>query len=192
MALSGDQIRKLHYAILCGFRADDLEQLLRFDLNERLDNIVPTGRELSSVVFELIQWAERSGRADELIQAIRRARPNNKEVQKFAREFCSPPAEDRPRAGPAPLDGPRRARLREALLNQFPTRTDLRMLVDDALSVNLDRFTPSGSLTEAVFDLIQWAATDPQGQLQPLLTEAVRQRPQSAELKALKAELFGE
>ena len=36
-------------------------------------------------------------------------------------------------AGPAPLDGPRRARLRAAMLDQFPTRTALAMLVGSTI-----------------------------------------------------------
>jgi hypothetical protein len=126
-----------------------------------------------------------------LIRAIQRARPNNPEITAVANELLPPTAGTPPASGTAKLDGPRRARLRAALLDQFPSRAALKILVDDSLSVNLDSVSTASSLTEVVFDLIQWAAIDPQGQLRPLLTEAVKQRPNSTELQALKAELFG-
>jgi hypothetical protein len=191
MALTGAQAKKLSQAILSAFSGDDLEQLVRFDLNERLDNIVPAGP-LSTVVLRLIEWAENNGATQEFLQAIQRARPNNQNVQSVVKELAVPATGGKPPPGTAPLDGPRKARLRAVLLDQFPTRSALKMLVDDTLSVNLDGVTTGANLTETVFELIQWAAIDPAAQLRPLLNEAVRQRPGSKELKSLKLEVFGD
>src|SRR5262245_13789164 len=161
MTLKGPQAKKLHDAILSGFSGSDLEQLVRLELDEQLDNIVRPGP-LSAIVLELIQWADRQGRVNDLILAIQQARPNNTQVQAAAKALLAPAAaEPRPAAGTAALDGPRRARLRAVLLDQFPTRNVLAMLVDDSLSVNLDTVSTGTNLTEVVFALIQWASLDP-------------------------------
>jgi hypothetical protein len=83
MSLDGDQAQKLHDAIVSGFDRPNLEQLVRFGLNERLDRISPDSR-LDTVVFNLIQWADQEGRTAELIQAVQRARPNVPEIQAIA------------------------------------------------------------------------------------------------------------
>jgi hypothetical protein len=192
MALSADQTKKLYTAILAGFNGSDLEQLVRFELGERLDNLVPPGA-LSDVVLKLIDWAEKRDRVEDLIRAVQWARPANKEIQRLAGSLLAPAATaPRPAAGTAPLDGPRRARLRAALLDQFPTRNALAMLVDDSLSVNLKTVSDASSLTEVVFELIQWVSIDKEKHLRPLLAEAVTQRPGSKELADLQAELFGD
>src|SRR5262245_12790970 len=191
MALSADQTKKLHAAILAGFSGNDLEQLVRFELNERLDNLVRPGA-LTDVVLGLIDWADKQGRVEELVQAVQRARPANKEFQRLAGAVIAPAVgEAKPLDGAAPLDGPRRARLRAVLLDQFPTRNVLAMLVDDSLSVNLQTVSDASNLTEIVFALIQWASIDSEKRLRPLLAEAVKQRPNSKELAALQTELFG-
>jgi hypothetical protein len=191
MPLSAEQTKKLHAAILSGFSGNDLEQLARFELNERLDSLVPAGA-LSDVVLKLIDWAEKQGRVEDLVRAVQRARPANKEIQKLAGSLLTAAAtEPAPAAGTAELDGPRRARLRAALLDQFPTRNALAMLVDDSLSVNLKTVSEASNLTEVVFELIQWASIDKRKHLQPLLAAAVRERPGSRELAALRTELFG-
>ncbi len=122
---------------------------------------------------------------------MQRARPNNAEIRAAAAELLPTSASEcQPATGTAKLDGPRRARLCAALLDQFPSRAALKILLDDSLSVNLDSVSTASNLTETVFDLIQWASVDPQGLLQPLLREAVRARPNAAELQAIKTELF--
>jgi hypothetical protein len=191
MPLTGDHFQKLHDAILSAFSGADLEQLLRFDLNTRLDNIVPKAP-MSEIVFRLIEWAEQRGRTEELVRALQRARPHNKEIQAVTQSFVSPPRAPAKRPGKVRPDGAFRAWLRETLIDQFPTRSALAMLVDDSLSVNLEAVSRASNLTETVFELIQWASIDPQGQLRPLLDAAIERRPHSDELKALKAELFGE
>jgi hypothetical protein len=58
----GDQAQSLHDAMLSGLNVSDLQQLTCHELNERPGTIPPDGA-LSTVVFKLIQWAERQGRA---------------------------------------------------------------------------------------------------------------------------------
>jgi hypothetical protein len=191
MPLTAEKRKKLHAAILSGFSGSDLEQLLLFELNERLDNLVSPGA-LNEVVVRLIDWAEKTGRVEELARALQRARPSNREVQTAVSGLLAPAegGAEQP-IGTAPLDGSRRARLRAVLLDQFPTRTAIAMLVDDSLSVNLNQISAGTNLTETVFELIQWASVDPKRHLRPLLAKALEERPNSTELNALQSELFG-
>jgi hypothetical protein len=87
------------------------------------------------------------------------------------------------------LGGQFRSRLREVLLDQFPTRGDLEMLLSDCLTKNLDAVAGGSNLEEIVFNLIRWAVIDPPGRLQPLLTEAVKGRPNSTDLAVLLHQL---
>jgi hypothetical protein len=89
MALSGNEARKLYDAIVSAFSISDLEALVRFELNESLEKITPAGS-LGAVVLRLIQWAEERGRTEELIRAVQRARPTNKELQSAAKSLLSP------------------------------------------------------------------------------------------------------
>jgi len=50
----------------------------------------------------------------------------------------------------------------------------------------------TSNLTEAAFELCKWANADPVGRLRPLVLFAVRERPNSAKLKELVAELPAE
>jgi hypothetical protein len=125
MQLSGAQAQDLHDAILSGFDVSALERLVRFDLNVYLDWITPE-RPLDAVALALIKWAEQHGRTEELIRAIQRARPTNKQVQSVAASLLAPdqakndpltqPSEpissalskpnSPPLYGPVPLDNP--------------------------------------------------------------------------------------
>src|SRR5690348_2846033 len=88
MPLTGDQARQLHDATLSAFSRADLEQLVRFDLDERLENITPNVS-LPTAVFDLIQWAERQGRTEDLIRAVKRARPSVRETQSVTQSLLS-------------------------------------------------------------------------------------------------------
>jgi hypothetical protein len=92
--------------------------------------------------------------------------------------------------GLATYDGRRRSRLRAALLEQFPKRSELAILLDDTLSENLDATVNSTNHTEATFELTKWLGVDIQGRLKPFLAEAIKRRPNASELKALYTELF--
>jgi hypothetical protein len=80
MPLAGIQMRRLRDAIVASFSLADLDQLVRFDLEERLENITKAGP-LTAVAFDLIVWADQCGRTTELLKAVRRARPQNAEIQ---------------------------------------------------------------------------------------------------------------
>lgn len=82
MNLSGQQLESLHDAILDGFSKQDLAQLLRFKLNERLE-VISDGDNLSETVFALIRWAESRGRLAELIREANLARPHQPTLAQF-------------------------------------------------------------------------------------------------------------
>jgi hypothetical protein len=81
--LTGDQAERLHEAILSAFDDAELRKLVRFRMNDRLEEIT-SSNSLDTVVFDLIGWAERHGRAKELIKAVQRARPDNPTIQAVA------------------------------------------------------------------------------------------------------------
>jgi Effector-associated domain 1/Carboxypeptidase regulatory-like domain len=80
MPLTGDQAEALREAILSGFNRRDLEELVRFGLGMSLEHIT-SDQSLKTAAIELIQWAEGHGRTDDLIRAVRSARPQNDEMQ---------------------------------------------------------------------------------------------------------------
>jgi hypothetical protein len=69
-----------------------------------------------------------------------------------------------------------------ALLSAFPTRSELERLVDFRLGINLDSVARTGSLSETVFNLIQWAKAT--GKLHELIEAAVAENPANPELRA--------
>jgi hypothetical protein len=90
-----------------------------------------------------------------------------------------------------PYDGSLKKRLREALLKLFPKRGELMMLMEDALSQSLDTIANAGNYREDAYAVTVWLGVDPALRLKPFLAEAISQRPNAEELKALHSELFG-
>ena len=84
--LSGKQARGLHEALLDAFNLGSLRQMVRFELDEKLENIT-LGGSMSDRTFELIDWAEMEGRTGELIRAARRDNPGNPVLERFAGVF---------------------------------------------------------------------------------------------------------
>ena len=77
MTLTGAQIAQLRDALLAAYpRRDDLRMMARVELGENLDAIAG-GDTLRAVAFSLIEWAQRTGRVEELIAGARRGNPGN-------------------------------------------------------------------------------------------------------------------
>jgi hypothetical protein len=75
--LNGNQLRRLHDALVDAFRSrNDLVRLVRFHLNENLETIVGAGP-LSQTAFELIEWAQSRGRLGELLRGARAENSGN-------------------------------------------------------------------------------------------------------------------
>ncbi|QKQ77502.1 signal peptidase I [Nostoc sp. TCL240-02] len=87
MKLSGDDCQKLVKAMLQAYPSkSDLEQIVRFELSESLDEIA-AGQTTREIIFNLITWAEARGKLKILLEAICQDRPENFELQKTAEEL---------------------------------------------------------------------------------------------------------
>jgi hypothetical protein len=182
--LSGRQMGQLQQALVSGFSFAELSQLVQIELNEQLEAIVPSGP-YSSVTFELVKWAERVSRTPELIKAMMAARPSSPEVAALAGLLGPPTTATTPVVAVAD----QQRRLRGLLLDQFPRPNDLKILVADALGVEIAQVAGGDNQTDVCFNLVQWLWLDKSGRLRPFLARAVAERPNSAELKALQQEL---
>lgn len=87
MNLTGQRVQQICDALSAAYPTRDaLRMLLRLDLDENLEEIAG-GENQSVVVFNLVTWAERSGRIGELIAAAQRRMPGNEALQKLAGEW---------------------------------------------------------------------------------------------------------
>lgn len=86
LTLSPPQVKSFQEALLSAFASyNNLEQMVYFGLSVSLDQI--TGeRQMSIATYELIRWAVRHGRAEELIRAAREANPGNPHLRAFAQQ----------------------------------------------------------------------------------------------------------
>lgn len=101
--LTGKQIERLCDALVAAFDRSELEQLTRIDLEENLEAIAGSGK-LSVVVFDLVTWAQRTGRVGDLLAAAQTRRPNNAAFAALAQELDITPAA-KPSAPPSKPGG---------------------------------------------------------------------------------------
>ena len=93
MTLDGGQVRQIYDALIFGYRSrSQLAMMVRIELNENL-NEISEGANLSETIFSLIDWAERMGKVDNLIDAAYRGNPGNPQIKalvaKFSKEYLS-------------------------------------------------------------------------------------------------------
>lgn len=87
MKLAQTQRKQLHQALLDAFiNESELAQMISFELDENLEAIAGKGS-LSSIIFNLIRWAEAQGRTEELVKGALAQNPRNSSLQKFAQQF---------------------------------------------------------------------------------------------------------
>jgi len=84
--LDEDQLTRLQAALLAAFDADELAQLVRTTLRETLAHITKGGS-FSSVVFQLIEWAERNDQTGDLVQGAHQQRPRSQALAALAAEI---------------------------------------------------------------------------------------------------------
>lgn len=100
MKLTGEQSKKLQDALLDAFRQQgELEQCVKFHLNVNLGHVAG-GKNLAEVIFHLIDWADSSGRVEELLNAALTQKPGNQLLKAVAAELF-PAREENPAPGPA-------------------------------------------------------------------------------------------
>jgi hypothetical protein len=83
MPLTGPQFQQLQQALLRAFDEPALKQMVRFYLGEDLPAIAG-GANFGDIVFNLISWAERTGRTQELVSGAAASNPHNSELKTFA------------------------------------------------------------------------------------------------------------
>lgn len=75
--LDADERQKLHEVIQSVFRnRGDIEMFLSFSFNVDLDTIVSEAADKSQAVFEMIRWAERSDKLQQLLHCVAKAKRN--------------------------------------------------------------------------------------------------------------------
>jgi hypothetical protein len=84
------------------------------------------------------------------------------------------------------LDRTQRQKFRDALLDAFRSRSDLRQMVSYGLDERLDEIAGTGNLKDTVFELIDWAEAE--GKTDELLIAARHENPGNPKLLAFAAE----
>jgi hypothetical protein len=80
-----------------------------------------------------------------------------------------------------------REQLHRALLSAFPSRSELKQMVDFGLDQNLDQITSAGNLDQTVFELIKWAET--RSQERALILAAYRANPGNGQLQTFVSQM---
>lgn len=79
---TGELAKEFHDCLLDGYNYDSAEQMLKFELSKRLDELVAPGG-FRDVAFDLIQVAEEEGWIIDLVQAAHTANPTNQQLADF-------------------------------------------------------------------------------------------------------------
>jgi len=83
MQLTGKQIGQVSDALLAAFDKAELIQMVRVELEEVLEHHVADGDDLTTIVSELVRWAKRRGRIEDLIRGAYKTNPGNPELQQL-------------------------------------------------------------------------------------------------------------
>ena len=81
--LTGAQVGQLQGALADAFTRETLAQMVRIRLDENLERVVGSTN-LNDMAFELVAWAERMGRTDELVAGACAANPRNRRLREAA------------------------------------------------------------------------------------------------------------
>jgi hypothetical protein len=184
LKLTAAQRRQLYEALVSAFPTSrDLERMTRYGLKENISNIASDGS-LSTIVFDLIAWAESSGRLEDLITAARKANPGNEILEDFyiqmgleSSSISSPIA----RSTYMKLTLLDRQECHRSLLDAFPRMNDLEQLVAFNFDKPLDAITDANDRKTAILDLISWAQS--QDKIKDLIRGALEKNPSNKSLR---------
>ena len=99
MTLTGPQTKLIQDVLLTSFDKAELVQMVQFQLGETLEQVAG-GDDLTEIVFNLVQWSDRSGRLLDLIGGALAANPENLQLQELQQEasgwHLAPPEEGEP------------------------------------------------------------------------------------------------
>jgi hypothetical protein len=85
MTISDQQFELILQTLLDAYDKPGLRKMLRIEMGVDLDREIGDGS-LNEIVFNLISWAERTGRVHELIIAAQKGNPTNHELETLAEE----------------------------------------------------------------------------------------------------------
>jgi formylglycine-generating enzyme required for sulfatase activity len=105
MKLTGQKVQQICDALLDGYPTrDSLRIMVRIELDENLDEIAG-GENQSVVIFNLVAWAERNGRVDDLIMRAHQRTPGNEALKRLAAEWRAQTPPDAEPESVSPLAG---------------------------------------------------------------------------------------
>jgi hypothetical protein len=88
--LTGKQYEDFWNALCDAYNRNELERMVQFRLDRRLDQITPPGT-FEAVVFELVGWAQRNDLHLELLRYARESRPRHSGLIALARQLGGAP-----------------------------------------------------------------------------------------------------
>ena len=88
MKLDKGQWSRIQQTLLDAFDRNNLRMMLRLELDVDLDTVAGD-EDLATVVFNLIGWAERNNRVDDLLVGAAKYNPGNAGLQELAAEYPS-------------------------------------------------------------------------------------------------------
>jgi hypothetical protein len=89
--LTGPQFGQLQQALVGAFDIDSLRMMVRIQMSENLDAIAGSGN-LRKVVYDLIDWAQRTGNLDRLLDGALADVPGNPQLQAVNKALRGQPA----------------------------------------------------------------------------------------------------
>ena len=81
--LDGKQTEELCNILARAFDRDSLERMVKFGLDENLENVA-AGNTLPGIVFKLVEWSQRHGKLTVLLKAAREQNPGNVALELIA------------------------------------------------------------------------------------------------------------
>jgi hypothetical protein len=78
---------RIHKLIQDAYDRNELEKVLLFRLNERLDRIAPGQADFDAIVFHVVLWADQHGRLVEFVREAAAGRPLRSDLADLVREI---------------------------------------------------------------------------------------------------------
>jgi formylglycine-generating enzyme required for sulfatase activity len=143
MALNKEQFQQIHDALLDGYNEFTLRQMVRFGMNEALDRIAGGGN-LEERVFNLVEWADRTGRERELVQEAYNRNPTNPTLKKLY-DLWFPPQSPTGKEPPTPDTASPQIFLSYSRKDSEYMQRVIKLLKDAGLSVWTDEGLEPGT-----------------------------------------------
>lgn len=171
-----DEIGALVRALAESFDLDEIRELVRLRLAIRLENVVPAAGPLKDVIFDLVDWADRQGRLQELIAAAQQERPGNEALARLAHGGATVPP-----PGALHLRGSQVDTLSRILAGAFPDVGTLLAVLAKRLNRSLATYRSRPlTVAQAARELVENANAE--GWSGPLLAAMREARPGDSDI----------